>query len=277
MRVVGSSKGDPPKQSEAAVVAASVAFDMVGLLMHFGWFGAEARSRVGHSQAVAVEEAVHSVLQRDVGAGSKAVVVGEAQVRSESLAATGRRLPRHSRCRRTNFVRIASAALEGRPVAAGIACEGRIVGIVVADIAVVGSIVVAEMVVGVQAFGGDSSPARGKQAFHSRRTRSHRLQGLRNGSCSNSWVMQVAETETVMLMMCVLCEVNEWISEWRTAGQINQCMRLCAIVLSYCCRSVLWVLLCDCWVGRSFRIEVRRCEHPLQSAGVECGVWFVKM
>jgi hypothetical protein len=24
----------------------------------------------------------------------------------------------------------------------------------------------------------------------------------------------------------VLCEVNEWIGEWRTAGRINQCMRV---------------------------------------------------
>lgn len=56
------------------------------------------------------------------------------------------------------------------------------------------------MVVGVQAFGGDSSPAPGMQAFHSRRTRSHRLQGLGNDNRCNSWVMQVAGTKTVMLV-----------------------------------------------------------------------------
>jgi hypothetical protein len=35
---------------------------------------------------------------------------------------------------------------------------------------------------------------------------------------------------------------------------------------------IVVLLLCDCWVGRSFRWEVRRCEGPLQSAGVGCGV-----
>ena len=150
MPAVGSSEGDPPKQTEAAVVAASTACDMAGLPMHFVWFVAGARSCWVHSLVVEVEEAVRFVLQMDAGAGLEVVVVGEAQVCAESLAATGRCLPRHSRCHRTNFVMAAWAALEDRPAAGEIACEGRIVGTAVVDIVVLaGSIVVAEMVVGV--------------------------------------------------------------------------------------------------------------------------------
>lgn len=92
-------------------------------------------------------------------------------------------------------------------MAAESACAGQTVA------AVVGKIVVAVMVVGdVQAFGGDSSPARGMQAFHSRRTRSRRLQGLGSGNRCNSWIMQVAGIKTVMLVRCnvnMLCEGNE--------------------------------------------------------------------
>lgn len=109
MLAVGISKGDLLKQSEVAVVAASAAFDMVGT--HFGWFGAEAQDREGHSLVVGVEEAVHFVLQLDVDAELEEVVVGGAQVRVESLAATGRCLHRHSRCHHTRFEMAALAAL----------------------------------------------------------------------------------------------------------------------------------------------------------------------
>jgi hypothetical protein len=35
---------------------------------------------------------------------------------------------------------------------------------------------------------------------------------------------------------------------------------------------IVVLLFCDCWVGRSLRWEVRRCEGPLQSAEIEGGV-----
>jgi hypothetical protein len=64
--------------------------------------------------------------------------------------------------------------------------------------------------------------------------------------------MQVAEAENNGARKCnadVLCEVNEWIGEWRTAGRVNQCMRLRVDVMLCVrdrCRSNLWVLLCCC-------------------------------
>jgi hypothetical protein len=90
----------------------------------------------------------------------------------------------------------------GKPVAAEIACAGRIddiavarnivvavVAVVAGDVAAVAAVdvaVVAEMVVGVQVFGGDSSSARGRPECHNRRTRSRCLQGLQNEGRSNS-------------------------------------------------------------------------------------------
>jgi hypothetical protein len=130
------------------------------------------------------------------------------------------------------------AAPWDKPVVGGSAYAG-LTGFAVA----VGSIVagkgaagkgVAEKVVGVgvRASGGDSSSARGRLEYHSRRTNIRCRQGRQRGEKSNSSFMQVAEAEKTDVLECavvtsvVLCEVNEWIGEWRTAGRINQCMRV---------------------------------------------------
>lgn len=109
MLAVGISKADLLKQSEVAVVAAPAAFDTAGT--RFGGFGAEAQGQEGHSLVVEVEEAVHFVLQLGVDAELEEAVVGGAQVRAESLAATDRCLPRHSRCHHRRFETVALAVL----------------------------------------------------------------------------------------------------------------------------------------------------------------------
>lgn len=110
-------------------------------------------------------------------------------------------------------------------MAAGIACADQ------TGIVAVGNAVVAGA---VKAFGGDSSPARDMPEFHNRRTRVRCLLGHQIGERSNSWVMQVAEAENNGVVVCndnALCEVNEWLGEWGTAGRVNQCMRLRVAVL----------------------------------------------
>jgi hypothetical protein len=75
-------------------------------------------------------------------------------------------------------------------VAAEIACAGQIDDVAVVRstvVAVARSIaVVAEMVVDVRVFGGDSSSARGRPECHNHRSRSRCLQGLQNEGRSNS-------------------------------------------------------------------------------------------
>jgi hypothetical protein len=118
----------------------------------------------------------------------------EVQAPAGSSVATDLALADHSRCHRTCWVMTALVAPWGKPVAAEIACAGRTDDIAVArNIAVVAVAVaaadvavVAEMVVGVQVFGGDSSSARGRPECHNRRTRSRCLQGLHNEGRSNS-------------------------------------------------------------------------------------------
>lgn len=155
----------------------------------------------------------------------------------ESLMATARGPARRSRCHRTCCGVVRLVAPLGTPAVGGSACAGRS-DVVVVAVAVVGNDVagVAERALGAQAFGGDSSSARGRLGCHNRRRTSIRcLQGRQKEEKSNSWVMQVAEAETSGASMRganVLCEVNEWISECRAAGRANQCMRLRAVVLS---------------------------------------------
>jgi hypothetical protein len=117
-------------------------------------------------------------------------------------------LARHNRCRRTYFEMAPLIALWDKLAVGESACAG-LTGFVV----VVGSILagkgaagkgVAEKVVGVgvRASGGDSSPARGRQECHSRRTNIRCLQGRQRGEKSNSSFMQVAEAENRCARMC---------------------------------------------------------------------------
>jgi hypothetical protein len=118
--------------------------------------------------------------------------------------ATRLALARHNRCRRTCCEMVPFAGLWDKLAVWESACEG-LTGFVVAA----GSIVagkgaagkgVAEKVVGVgvRASGGDSSSARGRLEYHSRRTSSHCRQGHQMGEKSNSSFMQVAEAENKM-------------------------------------------------------------------------------
>lgn len=148
--------------------------------------------------------------------------------------ATRPALARHSRCRHTCCL----AALWDKPAVGESACAGLTGGFVAAGKIVAGTVVAGNagaagkvVGVGVRASGGDSSPARGRQECHSRRTNIRCLQGHQRGEKSNSSFMQVAEAEKTDVLECavvtsVLCEVNEWIGEWRTAERINQCMRV---------------------------------------------------
>ena len=122
----------------------------------------------------------------------------EAQALAGGLVATRPALARHSRCHRTCCL----AALQDKLAVGEIACVGLTGGFVeagkiVAGTAVADSAVVAGKVVGVRgrASGGDSSPARGRQEYHSRRTNMRRLQGRQRGEKSNSSFVQVAEAE----------------------------------------------------------------------------------
>lgn len=118
--------------------------------------------------------------------------------------ATHLALARHNRCRHTCCEMAPFAALWGKLAVEESAYAGR-TGFVVAA----GSIVagkgaagkgVAEKVVGVgvQASGGDSSSARGRLEYHSRRTNIRCRQGRQRGEKSNSSFMQVAEAEKQM-------------------------------------------------------------------------------
>ena len=112
--------------------------------------------------------------------------------------ATRPALARHSRCHRTCCL----AALWDKLAVGESACAGLTGGFVAAGKIVAGTVVagnagVAGKVVGVRvrASGGDSSPARGRQECHSRRTNGRCLQGRQRGEKSNSSFMQVAEAE----------------------------------------------------------------------------------
>ena len=121
------------------------------------------------------------------------------------LMATRPALARHSRCRHT----CCFAALWDKPAVGESACAGLTGGFVVAGSIVAGKVVADNAVVagkvvgvGVRASGGDSSPARGRQECHSRRTNGRCLQGRQRGEKSNSSFMQVAEAENRCAIMC---------------------------------------------------------------------------
>ena len=120
---------------------------------------------------------------------------GEARVFAGRLMATRPALARHSRCRHTCCL----AALWDKLAVGESACAGLTGGFVVAGSIVAGKVVADNAVVagkvvgvGVRASGGDSSPARGRQECHSRRTNGRCLQGRQRGEKSNSSFMQVA-------------------------------------------------------------------------------------
>jgi hypothetical protein len=216
--------------------------------MRFEDFDVAARIREERNLVFGVSVVVHSAHQLDVR-GEIAEEAGvEMQTPAASLMATGLALLRHIHCHRKWCATAPLAAVPyGLPVRAQIACARRVVVVVVAA-PVARDDIVAEMVVGAQAFGGDSSSARCTPECHDRRTRIRCIQGHQNGERGKSLIMQVAEAERYGAMVCegnVPCEVNEWIGEWRTAGQVNQCMRVrVAVLLPFRdrCRSNSWVL-----------------------------------
>ena len=121
----------------------------------------------------------------------------------------------------------------GESACAGLTGFVVVVGSILAGKGAAGKGVAEKVVgVGVRASGGDSSSARGRLEYHSRRTNIRCRQGHQRGEKSNSSFMQVAEAKKTDVLECavvtsvVLCDVNEWIGEWRTAGRINQCMRV---------------------------------------------------
>jgi len=111
-------------------------------------------------------------------------------------------LAHHNRCRRTCSAPL--VAPWDKPAVEESACAGLtgfvvVVGSIVAGKGAAGKVVAEKVVgVGVRVSGGDSSPARGRLEYHSRRTNIRCRQGRQRGEKSNSSFMQVAEAEKQM-------------------------------------------------------------------------------
>lgn len=189
----------PARHGEAAVFVGLPVAERKVLLMRCG-----IPSREEHNLVVEAWEAVQIAHRSVFGVALEEEIEGidgEAQVLAGGLVATRPALVRHSRCHRTCCL----AALWDKLAVGEIACAGLTGGFVEAGKIVAGTVVADSAVVvgkvvgvGVRASGGDSSPARGRQECHSRRTNIRRLQGRQKGEKSNPSFMQVAEAEKQM-------------------------------------------------------------------------------